>query len=132
MKTWKDLCSEPLRHKEQRGGEIFRFINRVDFEAIQADAIAAERARLEKLGGINLAQFEHVTQEYIRQGKELEIIKKRTQWIKEHWPLQIDWGDGDDNEVVVYLIRGNVNDREWEKVGTGETFEEAIDAAMKG
>lgn len=35
------------------------------------------------------------------------------------------------NEVVVYEIRGNLNDSQWNEIGRGATLRDAIDDAME-
>lgn len=44
MKTWEEFCAEPNRHKVNQGGEIYRFISRSDYEAIQRDAVGRGEA----------------------------------------------------------------------------------------
>ena len=31
MKSWRELCAEPNRHKDLYGGEVYRFINEEDY-----------------------------------------------------------------------------------------------------
>lgn len=59
-------------------------------------------------------------------------------WLNEQWHLELVhyspvYGDDDDDAVEwrVYRRGGNVNDREWTKVGVGQTPLEALVAARE-
>jgi hypothetical protein len=53
-------------------------------------------------------------------------------WLSEHTNLALDYDwpvEGGEGEWQVHRVTGNVNDREWELIGTGETAFGAVEAA---
>lgn len=54
-------------------------------------------------------------------------------WLAEHENLEISYDYGHEGEVGSWLVHrqtGNINDREWEEVGSGATPLEAVRQAL--
>ena len=68
--------------------------------------------------------------------KDAEIARltedaKRLDWLEKRCvQLDVRWDD-DTDPYTVHEIQGPVNDRVWAKVGEGDSYREAIDAAME-
>lgn len=59
--------------------------------------------------------------------------KELLDYLETHPNIELDWDapDEDGMEHAIYVISGNVNDREWSKIAGGATLREALANAMK-
>lgn len=93
------------------------------------------RADLRQALDTETASHAQTLQAYFDLTEQVRVLREALDWFSANISLSLEYGypdeEGARGEWQVHLVAGNINDREWKLIGTGETAFAAIIAARQ-